>query len=107
VHYLRHVGRISECPLQLRPVSLAVLFAGDLGRLTACVVRSEAGMVAGPAAVFARAADPSLPGPLSIHLLLLPRRLLQVVLGRSARLRRRRAAEEVPRRAFLSADPPE
>ena len=47
------------------------------------------------------------PGPLPLHLLLLPRRLLQVVLGRSAGLRRRRAAEELPGRALVPADPAE
>ena len=43
------------------------------------------------------------PGPLPGHLLLLPRRVLQGVLGRPAGLRRRRAAEAVPRRGRLSA----
>ena len=40
------------------------------------------------------------PGMLPRHLLLLPRRLLQGVLGRPASLRRRRAAHELPRRAL-------
>ena len=45
------------------------------------------------AAVLAGAADPAVPGWLPLHLLLLPRRLLQGVLGRPAVLRRRRAAQ--------------
>ena len=39
----------------------------------------------GLAALFAGAADPAVPGSLPVHLLLLPRRLLQVVLGGSRR----------------------
>ena len=44
------------------------------------------------------------PGDLPGHLLLLPRRLLQGVLGRSARLHGRRAAEALPGRGFVPAD---
>ena len=43
----------------------------------------------------------------SRHLLLLPRRVLQSVLGRSAGLRCRRAPEEIPGRAVVSARHPE
>ena len=42
-------------------------------------------------------------GRIPVHLLLLSRRLLQGVLGRSARMRRRRAAQEVSRRALVPA----
>ena len=42
-------------------------------------------------------------GRISAHLLLLSRRLLQSVLGRSAGLHRRRAAQDLPRRAFVPA----
>ncbi len=59
------------------------------------------------AALLAGAADPLGAGRLPLHLLLLSRRVLQGVLGRSARLRRRRAAQEVPGRALVPADPPE
>ena len=54
------------------------------------------------ARVLAGAADPAVSGAVPVHLLLLPRRLLQGVLGRSAIVRRRRAAETVPaaRRSF-------
>src|SRR5271156_6594074 len=45
--------------------------------------------------------------PLSPHLLLLPRRLLQVVLGRSSGVFGQRAAQELPWRTKLSPDPAE
>ena len=47
------------------------------------------------------------PGLLPLHLLLLPRRLLQGVLGRSAVVRGRRAAQELLGRALVPADPAE
>ncbi len=57
--------------------------------------------------VFAGGADPVGTGGLPAHLLLLPRRVLQGVLGRPARMRRRRAAKEIPRRAMVAARHPE
>ena len=71
-------------------------------RRTAGSDRSPAG--GRVAAVFAGAADPLGAGAVPADLLLLSRRLLQGVLGRPARLRGGRAAEELPRRAFVSAD---
>ena len=67
----------------------------------------QAGLVAGCAAVLGGAADPLGAGRFPLHLLLLPRRLLQGVLGRSAVLRGRRAAQKLSRRAIVPADPPE
>ena len=67
----------------------------------------EAGGVAGVAAVLAGAADPADPGPVPAHLLLLPRRVLQGVLGRPAVLHRRRAAVELLGRELVSAHPAE
>ena len=58
-------------------------------------------------AVLAGAADPAVPRAVPLHLLLLPRRLLQGVLGRSARVRGRRAAQELPGRGVVSAHDPE
>ena len=86
---LRDVGRVPERPLHLRPVSLAVLFAGDLRRFAKRVVRVQARLVAGAAAVFAGATDPAVSRLVPGDVLLLPRRVLQSVLGRSAELCRR------------------
>ena len=51
--------------------------------------------------------DPAVPRQLPLHLLLLPRGLLQGVLGRSAVVLGRRAAQGLPRRELVSADPAE
>ena len=70
----------------LGTVPLALLLAGALRRLAARLVRAAAGaggrrwLPFSPALLILWA-----PGRLPPHLLLLPRRLLQVVLGRSAR----------------------
>src|SRR5688572_4443720 len=95
--YLRDVGGVPERQLQLRPIPVAILLAGDLRRSGPCVVRSAAGLVAGLAPVLARPDHPPLPGALSVHLLLLPRRLLQGLLGRPSGMYRRRASQNVPR----------
>src|SRR5207245_943063 len=63
--------------------------------------------VAGVAAVLAGALDPVGAGGLPGDLLLLPRRLLQGLLGRPALLRRGRTAPELLGRALPAADPPE
>ncbi len=60
-----------------------------------------------PFCLFGGRADSLGAGRLPLHLLLLPRRLLQGVLGRSARMRGRRAAQEVPGRALVPARHPE
>src|SRR4051794_39682653 len=84
-------------------VPLAVLRAGDLWRFTARVVRAEAGVVAGAAAVLAGVDHPAVPWPVPLHLLLLPRRLLQGLLGRSTVVRRRGASgRELLGRALVS-----
>jgi hypothetical protein len=57
---------------------------------------------AGMVAVLSRAADPPDPGPLPADLLLLPRRLLQGVLGGSAFLHGRRAEVIMLGREFVS-----
>src|SRR5678815_130057 len=86
VHGLRRlccvcdVGGVPERALHLRPVSFPVLLARAVGILSPRVVRTETGLVAGARAVLAGAADPAVPRSVSLHLLLLPRCLLQGVL---------------------------
>src|ERR1051326_8231630 len=60
-------------------------------------------MVARLAVVFAGTAHSLGAGWTAPHLLLLSRRLLQSILGRSAGLRRRRAAQDLSRRALVPA----
>src|SRR5215831_9036845 len=98
---LRDVGRIPERPLHLRPVSLPILFAGNLRRSATRVVRSEAGMVAGAAAVFAGAAHFAVSRFVPGDVLLLSGRVLQGVLGGSAELRSGRTPEELSGGAIL------
>src|SRR5215471_11166239 len=98
------VGGVSERALLLRAVSVAVLLSRDLGRFTARVVRAQAGLVSGNPPVFSGAAHPAVSWPLSPDLLLLPRCLLQSLLGRPSVVRRRRAAEELLGRAVVPTD---
>src|SRR5690348_4118963 len=81
------VGRIPKRALHLRAVPIAVLLAGAVGRSPHGVVRRETRLVAGPAAVLAGADHPAVSRPVPLHLLLLSRRILQGLLGRSAKLR--------------------
>src|SRR5215210_6047579 len=92
---LRDLGSLSEPELLVRPLPVAVLRSRAVREFAARLVRPEAGMVARLAPIFAGAAHPSVPRPLSLHLLLLSRRVLQGLLGRSAELRGRRAPEEL------------
>src|SRR5262245_41539095 len=80
---VRNLGRVSERQLREWSLPVSVLFTGDLGRLTARDLRTKARVVAGMAAVFTGIADPSISRTVPVHLLLLPRRVLQGVLGRS------------------------
>ena len=67
-------------------------------------VRPEAVLVSELSAVLSGAAHSLDTRPVPLHLLLLSRRVLQVVLGRSAGVRRGRAAQDLSRRTQLSAD---
>src|SRR5688572_14788344 len=94
VHGLRrvcrlcHVGRVPERALHLRTVSVPLLFARVVGRLSARRVRTEARLVARIGPVLTGAVDLAVSGAVPLHLLLLSRRLLQGVLVRSAVVRR-------------------
>src|SRR6266852_2054478 len=89
VRGLCDVGCPPRPALYVWPLSLALLLARAVRGLAPRLVRAEAGVVARLARVFPGPADPPVPGPLPAHLLLLPRRLLQGVLGGPARLCRR------------------
>ena len=105
--YLFHLGCLSRMQLFHRwhrsarrtAAALAVLFTGDLGstrhQFWPCVAGTAPRMVAVVHALLASPTDSALPGRIPLHVLLLPGRLLQGVLGRSRQLRSRRAG--VPR----------
>ena len=97
------VGCVSRCALFCRQLHFAVLFAGDFWRFTAQLVWCQAGMVAELAYVFASVVGALGARRLSAHLLLLSRRLLQSVLGRSASMHRGRTPKDISRRAFVSS----
>ncbi len=80
------------------------LFSRNLRQFPARPVRSEAGMVSEFSALLSGASHSMDPGPLPADVLLLPRRILQVVLGRSSGVCGKRAAQELSRRTKLSAD---
>ena len=81
VHCLLHLGGVPGESLRVRPLPLPVLFAAALRRQRTRVVRAETGVVARRAPFFRRAPDPLGARRIPVHLLLLPRRLLQGVLG--------------------------
>src|SRR5438477_4534779 len=97
------MGGVRQRELRIRAVPVADVLAAALRAIGACVVRrpGTAGVVAVVSALLRRGADPDLSTQLPNHLLLLPRRVLQSVLGRPAGLRGRRATQVVRRRAIV------
>ena len=92
---LRHLGGVPERALHLRPVPVALLLAGDVRRLAPRAGSGrKPGWWPGWLPFSPGPAHPPVPGALPLHLLLLPRRLLQGVLGGPAHLRRGRAARK-------------
>src|SRR5262249_2698872 len=69
---LRHLGCVSGQSLYFWTLSLALLAAGAVGRLTAQPFRPEANVVARVVAVFTGAGDSGRPRDLPADLLLLP-----------------------------------
>src|SRR5437773_6101824 len=102
-HRLLDVGGVSGSSLLFRTIPLAILLAGALGLLTARPLRAETRLVAGVAAVLTGAADSLGARRLSLDVLLLSRRLLQSVLGRSAVVHRQRTSETLSRRKLFPA----
>src|SRR5712692_5245843 len=105
LHRLFHLGGISRGALLRWTLPFPVLLARAFRRVAAQLVWAQTGLVARWAAFFARAPDPVGARPVSPHLLLLSRRVLQIVLGRPARLHGWRAAKNLPGRTFFSAHP--
>ena len=88
-------GRLSRAVLLfLGTVLLAFLLSRNLRRFAARLVWSQARLVAPVVAFFAGTPDPLGARPVPRHLLLLPRRVLQGLLGRPALLHRGRAAQD-------------
>src|SRR6267142_2165310 len=106
VRRLHHLGGLPGRALPLRKLSLPVLLARAV-RLGERLVRPQARLVAGLAGVFAGDPDPLGARRVPADLLLLPRRLLQGVLGRPALVCRERAARALPGRGVAAAGPHE
>src|SRR5262245_26759327 len=95
------MGRLRGRGLRVGAVSVADVFTCAFWSVAAFLVRrtGATSVVAVVPALLRRRADSDLSAELPHHLLLLPRRLLQGVLGRSAGMRGRRAAQDLLGRA--------
>ncbi len=103
-HRLLHLGGVSGDELLFRAVPLAVLFAGNFRRFAAQLVWTETGLVAGAGLLF----SPALlilwaPGGFRLTCYYYRGAYYKAFLGRSAGLHRRRTAQDVSRRALVSA----
>src|SRR2546423_928414 len=105
VRRLFDVGGASGQALLFRALPIAVLFARDLWLFVSQSLRTEAGLVARLAIFFAFDVDSLGAGFISFNLLLLSRRLLQSLLGRSCVVRGGGTAQDLPRRTLVSAHP--
>src|SRR5258708_5010002 len=95
ISYLCPLGGISEQPLHVRSLYLAVLFTRTFRQLPARLVWPEAELVPEFPALLSRTAGSLGTRPVPLDLLLLPRGVLQIVLGRSSSLRGERAPQEL------------
>src|SRR6266436_3704014 len=103
VYRLFYVGGVSGYELFRWQLRLAFLFAGNFWRFTTQLVWTQARVVARLAHFFSRAISSLGSCRISPDLLLLSRRVLQSVLGRSARLHSRRAAQKLLGRTLVPA----
>ena len=81
VRRVLNLGSVSRHPLPVWPLPFAVLFAGVVRRSDPQLVWGEASVVSGMASVVTRADHPLGAGRVPPDLLLLPRSILQIVLG--------------------------
>src|SRR5579863_2058663 len=100
---LCQLGSIPEQPLHIWPLHLAVLFTRTLRQLPACLVWAETELVPKFPALLSGPAGSLDTRPVPPDLLLLPRGVLQVVLGRSSGVRGERAPQELSGGTNLSA----
>src|SRR5438105_8840727 len=103
VYRLFNVGCISGDTLLFRQLHLAILFTRDFRRFAAQLVWAKAELVAELAFVFTGAFHPVGAGRISADLLLLPRRILQSILGGPTGMHGRRATQKLLGRALVPA----
>src|ERR1700728_2934881 len=93
VSRLCQLGGVPEQPLHLWSVYLTVLFTRAFRQLPTRIVWPETEMVSKLSALFSGVSHSLDSRSVPCDLLLLPRRILQIVLGRSSRVRGKRAPE--------------
>src|SRR5215472_16595606 len=84
------LGGVAERPLLVRTLYFALLFARVVRQPAARALWAEARLVSEIPSLLAGSPHPLDPRPVPRHVLLLPRRLLQIVLGRPPGVRSRR-----------------
>src|SRR5881296_1251170 len=105
VHHLLDMGRLPGTALLFRSISVAILLARTFRLLAPQLVWRQTRLVARLADLFSCVADPLGAGRISSHVLLLPRRVLQSILGRPAVVHGQRTAQSLSRRSVAAADP--
>src|SRR5438874_4208499 len=104
LYCLFDLGGVSGRSLFFRQLHLPLLFAGAFRRFAAQLVWGKTKLVAGLVNLFAGVANSLGAGRISADLLLLSRRVLQSILGGSARVHGGRAAQDISGRTLVPAD---